>query len=68
MILEDNVRASDVEACRDLLQRAADEAGSLAAVARRTQISRRRLDYLMAGRSLRPREALVLKALIARRL
>lgn len=55
--------------CRDLLDRAADEAGNLNAVARRTGISRRRLGYLLAGeRALRPGEALALDALIARRL
>lgn len=55
--------------CRDLLTKAADEAGNLNAVARRTGISRRRLGYLLAGeRTIRPGEALALDALIARRL
>lgn len=54
---------------RDLLERAADEAGNYRAVAQRTGISRRRLGYVLAGeRPLHQRERLALELLIARKL
>lgn len=64
MIQEKCERAS-----RDLLVRAADEAGNYRAVARLTGISRRRLGYLLAGqRNIKPGEQLALTLLVARRL
>jgi len=69
MIQENTEQASHDLPVRDLLERAADEAGNFRAVARRTGISRRRLGYLLAGqRPVRPGERMALTLLVARRL
>lgn len=64
-MIPENERQSN----RDLIDMAADEVGSLNAVARETGISRRRLDYLRKGeRPLKDGERWALLLLIARQL
>lgn len=63
------IQEKSEQTIRDLIERAADEAGNVRAVARRTGISRRRLGYLLAGeRPIRPGEQMALTLLIARKL
>lgn len=50
-----------------LLERAADEAGNLTAVARRTGISRRRLGKIKAGSPPSPNECRILTLLLEKK-